>query len=66
MHRHKSTRPLVSAADLAQAPAEPGGTGGKPYFVFVGSLHPRKNISGLLQAFGAYRAMGGKQANWSL
>jgi len=26
-------------------------TRGKPYFVFVGSLHPRKNITRLMQAF---------------
>lgn len=29
------------------------------YFIFVGSLHPRKNLSGLLEAFGLYRAEGG-------
>jgi glycosyltransferase involved in cell wall biosynthesis len=33
---------------------------GNPYFVFVGSLHPRKNISGLLAAYTIYRAMGGQ------
>ncbi len=26
-------------------------TGGKPYFLFVGSLHPRKNLTRLLSAF---------------
>lgn len=26
-------------------------TGGAPYFVFVGSIHPRKNITNLLKAF---------------
>ncbi|MGC9470876.1 MAG: glycosyltransferase family 4 protein [Bacteroidales bacterium] len=31
-------------------------TGGKPYFVFVGNLHPRKNIEGLLRAFERYSA----------
>jgi glycosyltransferase involved in cell wall biosynthesis len=30
-----------------------------PYFLFVGSLHPRKNLNGLLEAFGMYRASGG-------
>ncbi|MBO73733.1 MAG: glycosyltransferase [Flavobacteriales bacterium] len=35
-------------------------TGGRPYFLFVGSLHPRKNLEGLLEAFGMYRARGGK------
>lgn len=32
---------------------------GRPYFVFVGSLHPRKNLEGLLEAFGMYCARGG-------
>jgi len=26
-------------------------TNGKPYFVYVGSIHPRKNLEGLLKAF---------------
>lgn len=30
-------------------------TGGFDYFLFVGSLHPRKNISRLLQAFDAFK-----------
>ena len=30
-------------------------TRGKPYFLFVGSLHPRKNIKRLLQAYQQYR-----------
>ncbi|WP_163716255.1 glycosyltransferase family 4 protein [Mangrovibacterium lignilyticum] len=30
-------------------------TNGIPYFLYVGSLHPRKNICGLLRAFDAYR-----------
>jgi glycosyltransferase involved in cell wall biosynthesis len=34
--------------------------GGRRYFVFVGSLHPRKNIHGLLNAFVAYREAGGQ------
>lgn len=28
---------------------------GKPYFLYVGSMHPRKNICGLLRAFDAFR-----------
>lgn len=28
---------------------------GKPYFLFVGSLHPRKNILRLLQSFGEFK-----------
>ena len=31
-------------------------TGGKPYFLFVGALHPRKNVKRLLEAFSIYRA----------
>jgi len=28
---------------------------GKPYFVFVGTLHPRKNIARLIQSFGRFK-----------
>ncbi|PID92286.1 MAG: glycosyltransferase [Bacteroidetes bacterium] len=30
-------------------------TGGNPYFIFVGSLHPRKNICNLLKAFQLFK-----------
>jgi glycosyltransferase involved in cell wall biosynthesis len=30
-------------------------TGGAPYFIFVGSIHPRKNIKNLLRAFELFR-----------
>ncbi len=30
-------------------------TDGKPYFLYIGSLHPRKNICGLLRAYDAFR-----------
>lgn len=30
-------------------------TGGLPYFVFVGSFHPRKNLARLMQAFDLFR-----------
>ncbi len=30
---------------------------GKDYFLFIGSLHPRKNITGLLRAFDAFKAL---------
>lgn len=30
-------------------------TGGCPYFIFVGSLHPRKNITNLLKAFQLFK-----------
>lgn len=35
-------------------------TSGKEYFLFVGALHPRKNISGLLKAFNEYKKISGK------
>lgn len=31
-------------------------TGGAPYFLFVGTLQPRKNVASLLQAFDRFRA----------
>ena len=31
--------------------------GGAEYFLFVGALHPRKNVSGLLRAFDAYKSV---------
>ncbi|MGB1074809.1 MAG: glycosyltransferase family 4 protein [Flavobacteriales bacterium] len=33
---------------------------GERYWLFVGSLHPRKNIAGLLAAYRAYRQAGGQ------
>ena len=30
-------------------------SGGKEYFLYIGSLHPRKNICGLLRAYDAFR-----------
>lgn len=30
-------------------------SGGAPYFIFVGALHPRKNIANLFRAFDAFR-----------
>ena len=33
--------------------------GGQPYFLYVGSLHPRKNIDGLLKAFDLYKSQTG-------
>ena len=34
-------------------------TGGRPYFLYVGALHPRKNIVRLLQAFDRFKAATG-------
>ena len=36
-------------------------TEGLPYFLFVGALHPRKNINGLLRAFDAFKSVNGNQ-----
>lgn len=33
---------------------------GIPYFIFVGALNPRKNITGMLDAYSAYRKEGGE------
>ena len=33
---------------------------GKAYFIFVGALHPRKNVGRLLKAFDSYAAQGGE------
>ena len=35
---------------------------GKPYFIFVGALHPRKNIKRLLQAFEQFSKDGGNES----
>ena len=32
-------------------------TDGAKYFLFVGALHPRKNVSGLLKAFDAFKSV---------
>jgi glycosyltransferase involved in cell wall biosynthesis len=34
-------------------------TRGKPYFIFVSALHPRKNVVGVLRAFEAFKAKHG-------
>lgn len=38
-------------------------TSGRPYFIFIGTQHPRKNLEGLMEAFGRYREKGGQ---WDL
>ena len=35
-------------------------TGGTPYFIFIGSMHPRKNLSNLLMAFDLFRTKSAK------
>ena len=32
-------------------------SGGQPYFLFIGALHPRKNVEGLLRAFEEFKGM---------
>jgi glycosyltransferase involved in cell wall biosynthesis len=34
---------------------------GKPYFIFIGTLHPRKNLANLLRAFDSFRKASGKE-----
>ncbi|WP_235297662.1 glycosyltransferase family 4 protein [Portibacter marinus] len=34
---------------------------GKPFFIYVGSLHPRKNIKNLILGFIEYKSQGGKE-----
>ena len=34
-------------------------SGGKPYFFFIGSMHPRKNINRLIEAYGFFRQESG-------
>ncbi|MGB0149573.1 MAG: glycosyltransferase family 4 protein [Flavobacteriales bacterium] len=53
---------FVPLAPESKADAQQTYAGGSAYFVYVGSLHPRKNIGGLLAAFESYRAAGGTHA----
>jgi glycosyltransferase involved in cell wall biosynthesis len=39
-------------------------TDGKPYFLFVGSLHPRKNLKRLIQAFANFKSS--SDSDWQL
>lgn len=34
-------------------------TGGRPYFLYIGALHPRKNLERLVRAFGAFKKQSG-------
>ena len=53
--------PLYRPLDRAQREAwRTEHLAGERYWLFVGSLHPRKNIGGLLNAYRAYRAAGGE------
>jgi len=55
---HEAYRP-VDAATREQIKAE--FAGGKEYFLYVGSLHPRKNIDRLLAAFDRYKSESGSE-----
>lgn len=46
-------RPAAGAEEIQQIRAR--FADGKPYFLFVGLIHPRKNIGGLMDAFARYR-----------
>ena len=54
-------RAFVPLSDQAAGEVRQRHTEGERYFVFVGSLHPRKNIQGLLKAFGQYVSQGGRR-----
>ena len=60
----------ATVAEKTKAQAE--FTGGHPYFVYVGSFHPRKNVDGVMHAFDQYVEQGGEwhlvmvgEAMWS-
>ncbi len=36
-------------------------SGGKPYFIFIGTLHPRKNLANLLRAFDLFSSASARQ-----
>lgn len=42
--------------NMAQEKVRNRVTGGTPYFFFIGSLHPRKNLTNLFKAFDMFRA----------
>jgi glycosyltransferase involved in cell wall biosynthesis len=60
---HNGVNPMYQPIDSEQkTKIQNSITGGIPYFLYVGSLHPRKNIIRLLQAWDIYRDHGGKHA----
>lgn len=46
---------FVPISELEKEVVRAAFSNGKPYFVFVGSLHPRKNLCNLLKAFDQYK-----------
>ena len=51
---------FVPATDAERTHAQTRLTGGHPYFIFVGSFHPRKNLGGVMDAFEHYVEQGGQ------
>jgi glycosyltransferase involved in cell wall biosynthesis len=47
---------IIKLDDSATAAIRERYSKGSPYFLYVGALHPRKNIEGLLQAFNIYKS----------
>jgi glycosyltransferase involved in cell wall biosynthesis len=56
-------RHFVPQPAAAQAVARQRFSHGQPYFLFVGALQPRKNLSNLLRAFALFKAEGGPAAD---
>lgn len=54
---------FVPCSTEQRAQAQSEFAAGNPYFVYVGSLHPRKNVDGLLRAFEGYCQ---RQGAWDL
>ena len=47
---------IHEAAEPIYAPGDPAPSADDPYFLFVGTIEPRKNVGTLLDAYAAYRA----------
>lgn len=57
---YNAPAPIFQPLSEAEQPAvREQYAGGKPYFLFVGALHPRKNLVNLLRAFDAFKAATG-------
>ena len=63
---------FAPASEATKVKAQSQLAGGHPYFIYVGSFHPRKNVAGVLRAFQLYLAQGGQwhlvmvgEAMWS-
>ena len=63
---------FVPASDASRVSAQARLACGHPYFIYVGSFHPRKNLDGVMNAFEKYVEQGGQwhlvmvgEAMWS-